>query len=405
MTDPDSVSDLLDRLADRTEVGSVPLPRITAGARRGRQRRQRIVLGAVAAGVALTLGGVTAVAGWSDRNEATDAAAPLVAGPETVAGEWEVVEIDSRLPWEETNNLLTFTPDEVSGTVGCNLTSADIVWGADGAIEIGPVFSTRTACIGPDGPAPVIALSSVVRAHLVDADTLELRDADGSTLAVLRRTAPPTPLPDGVVPATSTSAAGSWTVEEVHDERARQEAGGAHLDLEGATMRGFDSCNSIGSTLTWGEHGALRFGSLATTLAGCSGRLGSSLDLVRSAALTADGRLVLQDAEGATVVVLRRAPFPDGTWAVADDVATELVVADGAVRSVHGCDGLVGSYTAEPDGAFTFEPGMARGGACDASGDLVDEFLAATRWTGSSSSGLRLLDADGLLLLALVAVE
>ncbi|GAB3078820.1 META domain-containing protein [Nocardioides zeae] len=373
--------------------------------------RRRLVRGLVAVGVAavlvlLVLLGVLwwgGAAGGDDREAgAATAGAPAEtsggtpATMATVTGEWTYVTVPDDDPREGTGRMV-FEDERASSTLTCSYSTADMVWGPDGALRFEQVLSARTVCMTRDGePLPGPDLLAVRSAVLVDG-ILHLRDAAGATVVELRRT-------DAAAGA-SAAVDGTWVVERVVGEELPH-AGDARITIAADALRGVDVCNSVGGEVVRGDDGALRFGRVVTTLVGCGTRFGQTLVDTRSAEVRDGDELVLRAGDGTTLAELRRVHLPEGTFvtALGDGTRLEIVIADGRVSSPAGCDGLVGSYEAADDGTFAFEPGIGRGGACDRSGELVEELVAAVHWSGSPTT-LDLWAADGTRLVHLGAAD
>ena len=81
--------------------------------------------------------------------------------------------------------------DRVHGHGGCNRWFADVLANAAGQLRFGPVGATRRACLD-DGmqerETAFLAMLEQVRSYrTVAADRVELLDAEGQTIGVLRR--------------------------------------------------------------------------------------------------------------------------------------------------------------------------------------------------------------------------
>lgn len=302
-------------------------------------------------------------------------------------GSWDVVAFDGLSHTEVAAQDAYVTLDEngdATGDDGCNSFFADVTWGQPGELRLDSFGSTLIGCV--PHTSVIGALQEVTSAVLLDPDTLHLRDAAGATVVELRRT--------GVDAETSAAVDGTWRVED------------ARFTIVGGRMHGVDRCNSMSGEVVRGDDGSLRFDELVVTAAGCGSRLGQALVDTRSAEVRDDDELALRAGEGTTLVELSRVHFPERAFvtALGDGTRIELVIADGRVRSPAGCDGLVGTYEATDDGTFAFEPGMARGGGCDRSGELAEELVAAVRWSGSPTT-LDLWAADGTRLVHLGAAN
>ncbi|MDR6173808.1 heat shock protein HslJ [Nocardioides zeae] len=367
--------------------------------------RRRLVVGGVVGGVvvaalvllgALWWGGAAGGGGREAGPPTADAPAGTPATMETVAGEWTYVTVPEGVPREGTGRIV-FDDGRASSTLSCSYSSADMVWGPAGALRFERILSSRAACLLRDGTVIHGPDLLAVRSAVLVNDILHLRDAAGATVVELRRT--------GADAETSAAVDGTWIVERVAGE-VLPHAGDARITIAGDVASGVDVCNSTGGEVVRGDDGALRFEHVLTTLVGCGSRLGQTLVDTRSAVVRDGDELVLQAGDGTTLVELSRVQFPERTFvtALGDGTRIELVIADGRVSSPAGCDGLVGTYEAADDGTFAFEPGTARGGACDRSGELVEEFVAAVRWSGSPTT-LDLWAADGTRLVHLGAAD
>ena len=92
--------------------------------------------------------------------------------------------------WESVAPSATFAEGRVAGSTGCNLFTAEYTLDAE-ALEIGPIASTRMACIPPADEverAYLDALSRVAGWRLDDSD-LVLVDGDGAELLRYRAAA------------------------------------------------------------------------------------------------------------------------------------------------------------------------------------------------------------------------
>lgn len=136
MTDP-NLTELLERVGERTHVGPPPVERMMAGARRMRRRRSMLLTAATAAAVVATVGGATLLSapGSNSQDHTTPAASPSVT-PTTsgelpasvdLEGAWRVRALVGAngqsvfLPDSPGDRpRLTFTDGEMTGTTGCN---------------------------------------------------------------------------------------------------------------------------------------------------------------------------------------------------------------------------------------------------------------------------------------------
>jgi heat shock protein HslJ len=120
---------------------------------------------------------------WDDR--------PAVTGAASFVGvEWLVSGGIDVPGWESVVPSATFAEDRVAGSTGCNRFTAEYT--LDGAaLEIGPIASTRMACIPPADQverAYLDALSRVAGWRLDNSD-LVLVDGDGAELLRYRAAA------------------------------------------------------------------------------------------------------------------------------------------------------------------------------------------------------------------------
>lgn len=112
-----------------------------------------------------------------------------------LAGKWVVTafrregELARTLP--DTEITLVLADDgSVIGSGGCNVYRATYAV-SGGSIEIAAPFSTRKACLQPDGvmeqEAAYLEVLPRARSYRLDGDTLHLLTAEGSTVAELAR--------------------------------------------------------------------------------------------------------------------------------------------------------------------------------------------------------------------------
>lgn len=173
-------------------------------------------------------------------------------------------------------------------------------------------------------------------------------------------------------PATATNARGSWDVVGFDGSSTTQAAEqDAQLTLGEDAASGDDGCNAFDARVVWGRPGEMRLDSFRSTYVGCfphTSVLGS-LQLVTGAVLLDPDTLHLRDAEGATVVELRRTGTTtetsadvDGTWVVERVVGEELphagdariTIAADALRGVDVCNSVGGEVVRGDDGALRF---------------------------------------------------
>jgi heat shock protein HslJ len=136
MTDSELLTELLERAAERTNVGPPPLEHMVAGARRKRRRRAMLLTAATAAAVVAAVG-VTAVLSTPGGNPERDPTPATSASPEPstsaepttridLEGTWTVRALvgangESVLPDSARGRVrLTFADGEMTGSTGCN---------------------------------------------------------------------------------------------------------------------------------------------------------------------------------------------------------------------------------------------------------------------------------------------
>ncbi len=88
----------------------------------------------------------------------------------------------------EPEQYIQFKESDVAGHGGCNRFGGRYTFGG-GAIEIGPLFSTKMACAPEimDAEQAWLKMLENARAAEVTPKTLILRDETGNTIATLRR--------------------------------------------------------------------------------------------------------------------------------------------------------------------------------------------------------------------------
>lgn len=207
-----------------------------------------------------------------------------------------------------------FEDGQFSGSTGCNrIQGAYTVEGTD--FELGEgLAATRMACPGPlmqQETAVLQALQTVTR-YRYAADRLELLDERGEIALSFSRLGAENPA-DPLLGRT-------WILDSYSDEQGTEitPIKGARIDLTfdpRGRISGSDGCNRYLSGFTRSKS-SLSFGPIATTRKACTATDGRTeqarayaerLGRV-SAYRIEDGRLLLLDADGATLVRLRAAP-------------------------------------------------------------------------------------------------
>lgn len=139
--------------------------------------RGKIWLGALGLLAALTMGvGCTAAAG---NGNAADQGGVAVLEGKT----WVLVEIGSEPAPVDPPITAEFGPDSIAGSTGCNSYRANVTYPTPGAIQVGPVSSTKKYCPGTimQGERVFLnALGQVIR-HSMEGDRLVLSYSPGGT--------------------------------------------------------------------------------------------------------------------------------------------------------------------------------------------------------------------------------
>jgi hypothetical protein len=238
--------------------------------------------------------------------------------PLALVGLWNLTDAD-----EESGAVLRLAPDRASLWRGCGVLVGS--WRADpGGLFVGDMHGL-TGC--PPSAEMTPAWLRRATAFRVDGENRVLLDAAGATVARLRpggrptagpnvasseaeppvvsdtdraAFAPAAPLPAGLTPAARKDLLGRW-------EPVSGRTGGAFIELEDGSWRGFDGCNSGGGRWVSGPGGALLATSGLSTLVACEGiDAGGWLAEARRAGLDG-GQLVLVDARGEAIGRLKRA--------------------------------------------------------------------------------------------------
>ncbi|MGB3955107.1 MAG: META domain-containing protein [Brooklawnia sp.] len=93
---------------------------------------------------------------------------------------------------QDTTATIAFGSDgAISGTAGCNRLTGDFATTDDGAIDIGPLGTTRMMCVEPEGvmeqEAAILAALEAAASYAVEGDRLELRTTDEQVAVQLTR--------------------------------------------------------------------------------------------------------------------------------------------------------------------------------------------------------------------------
>ncbi|WP_169311931.1 META domain-containing protein [Deinococcus maricopensis] len=182
------------------------------------------------------------------------------------AGAWELagVNVAGRALNVQGDRPVTLTVEgaRLSGNAPCNTYSA--TFGVvNGAIQVGPVASTRRLCTTDAGNQLETAFLGALRA----ARAFELRGEqlvvvarDGTTLTFRRAS--------GSGAVTGASLEGGWTLRTV-DDRAPQGPRAITLNFEGPQVGGNDGCNAFGGTYRVSGSTLRAAGPLPQTLMAC----------------------------------------------------------------------------------------------------------------------------------------
>jgi len=203
MTDP-NLTELLERIGERTHVGPPPVENMMAGARRMRRRRTLLLIAATAAAAVATVGGATLLSapGSNSHAHTTPAAShppnPTTTGQFTarihLEGTWSVRALvgangQSVLPDSARDRMrLTFTDGQMSGTTGCNDVFGTYQQsGGEGQDLRFPRQNLGSTLVGCSNEPPLVARLLDVRHVSRSAGVLYLHAENWMIVAELRR--------------------------------------------------------------------------------------------------------------------------------------------------------------------------------------------------------------------------
>ncbi|MFN8620758.1 MAG: META domain-containing protein [Chloroflexota bacterium] len=227
-------------------------------------------------------------------------------------------------------------------------------------------------------------------------------------------------------PAVSPAIVGSWSIIELPADNGKLglvDSGASIAFGPDGTVSGDTGCNTLSATYTVDKR-TLDIGPVTSTQVACPDETSAAietgiltaLDTAAAWSLTADGWLVLRDAQDQRTAAFRPVRSPVGRWIVTDVVigdamapaapgASLVLAADGTLGGSTGCNQLGGSWAY--DGVtLDLGKGNTTKAACpdDATAAAETAFLAALAdvetW-GISAGQLTLYDASGQPVLVL----
>lgn len=270
---------------------------------------------------------------------------------------------------------IEFGDGTVNGTNGCNSYGADVVVGADGALDVGTIEQTLIGCDGARADierAFMDALAAAERFDLDD-DTLTLRSVGSTWLFELGA-----PDDGGPGPSDPVVLDGQWNVTGLTVEGDAVELlpdWPVTFHIEGDRVGGTAACNSYGGTATVdpsadGRSGGFAVGEMSVTEMACEPAsvmdveqaFLEAIQLVDTFSATAQGLRLTTESSETFVDLVAVAPVPDAeltgtTWVLdtylSGDAASNLpgmeaafleFAAEGTLTGSTGCRRLEGEW-------------------------------------------------------------
>lgn len=220
-----------------------------------------------------------------------------------LAGTWNLIAYgDPNSPQSVLTNApvaLTFAPDGVSGTAGCNQFGGAFQF-ENNTLSFGDLITTRIACADD-----IMVQETVFLAALQSATSFEIVDGqlqiayDGGVLNFASSSQPPETTPDGGDP-TLGGLAGTWTLVSYGDPNNPQPVVGSTpvtLTLASDGVSGNAGCNQFGTATFQYENDTLRFGQIISTLMACVDEAAMAQETVYLAALQSATTFAITDGQ------------------------------------------------------------------------------------------------------------
>jgi heat shock protein HslJ len=202
MTDADTLTQLLERVAEATHVGPPPLEGIVAGAERTRLRRVRVWTAALAVAAFATIGGAAMLShlGREGQGNPISSVSPSPSGSAEsttmtdLQGTWTVRSLigangESVLPPSARGDVrLTFASGKLTGTTGCNSVFGTYEQDGENGQDLRfPRDQLGSTLVGCTNEPPLISRLLDVRHVSGSNGARYLLAKDGSVVAELRR--------------------------------------------------------------------------------------------------------------------------------------------------------------------------------------------------------------------------